>query len=246
MHKHEIVSEILLALASACIDCRDEKGFVDLVRSFVQPLLPHRSLVAALGRVDLNHLEILTTIGVDHPLQALQELKQTQSLHQRTALAHWLRTNEPLVLQLPEDKLLLSDLERREMELYRLGRIAAHGVIDLAAASGSYFSFAGVPDRLERTLINNRLRLIAPHLHQAMHAVFREQTHARNMCERLSTVEYELLRWVAAGRSNSEIAALRGRSVATVRNQLSSVFRKLHVSSRAEAVRALVTRGPYL
>ena len=39
-----------------------------------------------------------------------------------------------------------------------------------------------------------------------------------------------------AGESNAVIAAARGSSVSTVKNQLSSLFRKLGVSSRAELV----------
>jgi len=52
----------------------------------------------------------------------------------------------------------------------------------------------------------------------------------------LTALERELLRWVAAGRSNAQIARLRGRSEATIRNQLHALYKKLGVANRAEAV----------
>jgi glycosyltransferase involved in cell wall biosynthesis/DNA-binding CsgD family transcriptional regulator len=53
---------------------------------------------------------------------------------------------------------------------------------------------------------------------------------------RLTRAEQHLLQLLAAGRSNDEIAALRRRSAATIRNQLSSLYQKLGVTRRVEAV----------
>jgi DNA-binding NarL/FixJ family response regulator len=52
----------------------------------------------------------------------------------------------------------------------------------------------------------------------------------------LTEREREVLTHLAAGRSNDAIATILGLSTKTVRNHVSSVFSKLHVSSRAEAV----------
>jgi DNA-binding NarL/FixJ family response regulator len=62
--------------------------------------------------------------------------------------------------------------------------------------------------------------------------------------ERLSTLsaaETSVLADLITGRSNQEIADARGTSVRTVVNQVSAVFRKLGVGSRAEL--ALVLAG---
>ena len=53
---------------------------------------------------------------------------------------------------------------------------------------------------------------------------------------KLTSVEKELLMWLAAGRTNSEMAQLRQRSPATICNQLEKLYAKLGVSTRAEAV----------
>ena len=54
--------------------------------------------------------------------------------------------------------------------------------------------------------------------------------------ERLTPAEAEVMRWLAAGKTNLQISELRGRSAATVRNQLHSIFTKLGVATRGEAV----------
>ena len=52
----------------------------------------------------------------------------------------------------------------------------------------------------------------------------------------LSASEREVLALVRRGLSNKEIAAARGRSVATVKNQLASVFQKFGVTSRTRLI----------
>jgi DNA-binding CsgD family transcriptional regulator len=57
-----------------------------------------------------------------------------------------------------------------------------------------------------------------------------------------SRIDVELLRLVSAGHSTKQIAELRSRSPATVRNQLSALYQKLGVARRSEAVAKLVRR----
>lgn len=59
---------------------------------------------------------------------------------------------------------------------------------------------------------------------------------------RLTAAERAVTRALVTGRSNAEIAALRGVSVRTVANQLASIYEKLGVGSRLELV-ALITSG---
>ncbi len=59
----------------------------------------------------------------------------------------------------------------------------------------------------------------------------------------LSQAELGVLTEVIAGRSNREIACERGTSLRTVTNQVSAVFRKLNVRSRAELALLLAGGG---
>jgi DNA-binding CsgD family transcriptional regulator len=59
----------------------------------------------------------------------------------------------------------------------------------------------------------------------------------------LTPAEREVVALVCRGCGNKEIAALRGTSVNTVGNQLSSVFHKLGVASRFELVELATRRA---
>jgi len=52
----------------------------------------------------------------------------------------------------------------------------------------------------------------------------------------LTRREREVLEWIASGLSNQAIAAKLGLSTNTISNHISSIFGKLQVSSRAEAI----------
>lgn len=58
----------------------------------------------------------------------------------------------------------------------------------------------------------------------------------------LSNAERAVMSGILEGRSNAEIAALRGTSVRTVANQVAKLFDKLGVRSRAELTARLRLR----
>ena len=76
-------------------------------------------------------------------------------------------------------------------------------------------------------------------------SLFRELSRRHRECshlkgdEPLTSREREILRSVSRGRSNKEIAREFDLSLATVKNHVHSIFLKLHVSCRTEAVSRL-------
>jgi DNA-binding NarL/FixJ family response regulator len=65
----------------------------------------------------------------------------------------------------------------------------------------------------------------------------------RNTYEELTHREIEVLREIARGKANKEIAAALAISEYTVKDHLKSIMGKLHVAVRTEAVTAAVQRG---
>ena len=59
----------------------------------------------------------------------------------------------------------------------------------------------------------------------------------------LTEREKEILRWVAAGLQNKEIAQKLGISLATVRNHIHNILEKLDVHSKLEAVSLAFRQG---
>ena len=225
-----------LELTAACsMPCESAETFRNLVRRFVSPLLPHQFSVAVLGCLSFDHLSIRHMIGIDYPEPFLEMIPRHSKLADRPVIAKWLSTREPLVIDPVRDRNFLSPLELREIETFGLGRISVHGQIDLSSSMASYFSFAGTHAAVSDQRAKFLLRLVTPHLHAALVSI-PAMSMSSPVLDKLTRLERELLIWLAAGRSNVQIAALRGRSPTTIRNQISTLFRKLHVATRAEAV----------
>lgn len=75
---------------------------------------------------------------------------------------------------------------------------------------------------------------------------FNEQPMSAPEVGKLSAREFEIVDLLAKGLGNKQIADQLGLSPGTVRNYLRSVYRKLHVSTRTEAVvRFFGHDGPY-
>jgi ATP/maltotriose-dependent transcriptional regulator MalT len=76
------------------------------------------------------------------------------------------------------------------------------------------------------------LTLLRPHLHQA----HLDAEHHRRGTPQLTRRQWELLRLVAAGHTNAQIARRPCVSEGTVRKHLENIYSRLHVSSRTAAV----------
>jgi DNA-binding CsgD family transcriptional regulator len=184
----------------------------------------------------INDLDAL--VSNSGPPAHLAQIPLKLNLRERPVVSRWLKDREPVVVQLTRDAAILSERERFEIETYGLGRLAIHGLLDLHARTGSYFSFAQVDEALAEAWVLDRLRLVVPLLHTALQQLSDlPDLSASPPAVPLSEKEVQLLQWLAAGRSNTEIATLCCRSQATVRNQLHSLYDKLGVANRAEATR---------
>ena len=76
------------------------------------------------------------------------------------------------------------------------------------------------------------LVLLRPHLHQA----YLDTERRRDPVPRLTLRQRELLRLLAAGYTNTQIARRLGISEGTVRTHLENIYTRLNVSSRTAAV----------
>jgi DNA-binding CsgD family transcriptional regulator len=86
------------------------------------------------------------------------------------------------------------------------------------------------PDFTERELM--MLRLVRPHVAELHARRDRELRGEPNLTPR----QWEILRQVATGAANHQIARTLGLSEATVRKHLENIFVRLNVNSRTEAV----------
>jgi DNA-binding CsgD family transcriptional regulator len=93
-----------------------------------------------------------------------------------------------------------------------------------------FFFRSSGPDFSERD--RAVLTLLRPHLHRA----FLDAERCRHPVPRLTPRQWELLRLLAAGHTNTQIARRLGISERTVRTHLENIYGRLDVSSRTAAV----------
>ena len=82
--------------------------------------------------------------------------------------------------------------------------------------------------------------MMTTHLLSSSH---RRHNKALDLVEHLSERERQLLAHIAQGETNREIAHALGLSEKTVRNYVSQLLQKLHLSNRAEAAVFAVRHG---
>lgn len=236
---------LLLDIAQASLAVRNAADYEALINGPVRQVLPHDKLFSVIGEIRFGHTQLRKCVCVNWPAEWLALISNVSSVAERPVIDKWLSTRAPVVVDDNEaDQSWISERELFEIRLFELGRIAVFGLPDLAGHQTSYFSFANVDAALSKADITHRLALICPHLHQALLRVPGHETDNPEQRIELTEIEKELLRWLAAGRSNQEIAQLRQRSPATVRNQLEKLYAKLGVSGRTEAAALAVSRWP--
>jgi len=74
-------------------------------------------------------------------------------------------------------------------------------------------------------------------------AVRRDELSTGDLRVALSAREMEVLKFLAKGLSNKDIAGRMRLSPSTVKRHVENIFRKLHVTNRVEAAIYAVTKG---
>lgn len=237
-------SLLFARFAEAAVGVVDPASFQHLIAHHVQPLLPHGMPLAVIGQLSFDHLTVLQHITVNYPEWALALVTQPINIRERPVLQRWLHTRLPVVVGgQGSDDALMSERERQEAQAIGMGRFAAYGLPDLTSRMGSYFSFAQIPPEMDHATLVQRLRVMMPLLHVALVQACSRQAEPETKTSTLTAIEKELLGWLAAGRTNQEIAAMRQRSPDTVRNQLIKLYAKLGVATRAEAVSLMLSES---
>ncbi|GIW54790.1 MAG: hypothetical protein KatS3mg082_1194 [Nitrospiraceae bacterium] len=114
------------------------------------------------------------------------------------------------------------------------------GSLEARRGLASFFSFAG-GESGDNQRYAGILEYIIHHLHQAL--VKNAPNPAYNRVNGLSSRELAVLNWMKDGKTNWEIARILGVTERTVRFHIESIFIKLDVTSRTQAVALAVESG---
>jgi transcriptional regulator EpsA len=236
--------------------------FKTFIRTRIRHILPHEMAMCVLG--EIYSMRILRLINIDFPPGYLQRVIRPDQVILSAPVKGWIHKRSPI-------RIVANDVDEKEDSAWHLAArafgiksFACHGIVDLSGAVFTYFEFGDVEtDALPYKMI---LNLIVPHLHATLVRLLTEEyvsSTIRNYDIEQSAVppadspaqppkptffditerERQILRWIAAGKSNWEIGKILLISEFTVKNHVQNVLKKMSATSRTQAATKAVSCG---
>lgn len=237
------------------VEVRSHFDVLAWLQSDMQRYLPHDILIAAWGNFQQGniHHDILSPLA---GVRSQNSNAQTVTPLLLTLFQRWTEfRKKPFALNAGESGFLRDDSGLKNAvgaALQKMRGALVHGIVDERGSHDCLyvaFSSKGNFGAQERGAMAVVLPYIDTALRQVTHLPHQSngQIHTDNGTEfavpqeyNLTAREYEILHWVAMGKTNPEIASILEISSFTVKNHMQRVFRKLDVTSRAQAVGKLI------
>jgi DNA-binding CsgD family transcriptional regulator len=127
-----------------------------------------------------------------------------------------------------------------EARSYGLTHGITAGMLERRRGFATFFSFAG-GDSADTNRYKGLFEYLLPYLHRTL--IANTHTPLPNRVKGLSPREMMVLTWMKQGKTNWEISRIIGVSERTVRFHVESIFMKLDVGSRTQAVAFAMEHG---
>lgn len=213
------------------------------VQGQFQGVLPHEVMVCVKFSEDdeIEHIECLRRTMSD--IQAIRRLcGRNDGLAVRLARHHRSSCKKPLLLASAVDAEDGDETSLFFGEIEKLGfrNALVHGTGKIRGGGAVFVLLSLVGDPLHR--LSHLIELMLPVLYLAYLRVISSNVDrtagksAGDPRQTLTARELEIVRWVAEGKTNIEIGIILELSPITIKNRLQTIFRKLGVTNRTQAV----------
>lgn len=246
-------------------ECHELESINDLksfIRTRIREILPHDAALCGLGEIHTRR--ILRLINIDFPPGYLQRVIRPDQVILSAPFGAWIRKRSPIFIEMNKCDDKEDAAWQSAAREFGLKSFVCHGIVDLSGTVFTYFEFGDAKaDCLPYKVI---LNLIVPHLHAALVRLMTEEyvssairnygadkpgphpsasspPHAKSACFDITERERQILKWIAAGKSNWEIGKILLISEFTVKNHVQNVLKKMSATSRAQAAIKAVSCG---
>ena len=238
--------------AQECHALKNVGDIKNFIKVRVGSLIPHEMALCGIG--DLKRQAIIRFINIGYPDQFLRFCVHPDQAIRSDVTLKWLKKREPIIYDESQENTDKNINWLNVAKANKVKTIASHGLVDPFNQYFSYFSFGNI-DTSTCDEINKSLIEIIPYLHYALARTLTTPFVAHdtcddtdgscaeiNLCEQkgsltfLTPREQEMMKFIALGKSNLEIAQILGISHYTVSNHIKSIFKRLDVVNRAQAV----------
>lgn len=221
------------------------------VQGRLQRFLPHDILIAAWGDFSLGliYFDVISAL----PGVRTENMASVQLNAFLTCLFnHWIKNNrKPFLLDMKQAEstaMKASACEVQDRHFGKMNYAFVHAIKDFRGRHDCLYVLLG-KNNIQYADKKNMFELLLPYIDSSL----RQVAHLTNQLPKteaflerrvaevdttsdMSTREAEIMMWVRKGKTNSEIGAILDISEFTVKNHLQRVFKKLDVTSRAQAV----------
>lgn len=216
----------------------ESKQFPAWLDQYLKPLFRCEKLFCVHGDVIAGEVKATHWLASGYETTAFQSFTRTFEWSQRGCLKWWLQHRKPFLLDIQAPPPYASEFEIQEMHFSGLHSVVGHGLINHLAKEGSYFSLGNLADPLGPWHLE-LMELVMPVMHSQFLDFIHQQAHISLDMEGIPPRQREILRHTLRGLSDKEIALQMTISEKTVRNQLSKLYKILHVSSRMQLMAKL-------
>jgi transcriptional regulator EpsA len=245
---------------SGSLEVRSHMDLLIWLQGDMQHYLPHEVLIVAwgdLGKSNLQH-DVISAIPGVRSLNA--DTKDVNALMARLHGTWVANGRRPTSLSCEDSSLLVYGSDQKSalgQVLKKMRSALVHGVVDRRSALDClYVTFSGNSTAAGTGL--SAMARVLPYLDMALRQVAHlphqlpeptdpdQQTQPRVVQDfGLSERELEVMKWVAAGKTNPEIGSILDLSEFTIKNHLKRIFVKLDVINRAQAVGRFKSLAPH-
>ena len=233
--------------------------FKDFMKTKVRILINYDMAVCGIG--DIKSRRVIRLINIDFPNSYLRHAVQPNQSIQSPIVHKWLGSQDPIVFYTEN---VTEDMDQKWLKIIKESKIrtiSSHGLLDPCNQSFSYFGFANT-GYVNADIMRFKLIELIPYLHYALTRVLTLSHNTTNVPEYISDTdsfdkvllsekyekislvtmrELEILNWISLGKRNEDIAQILSISKHTVSNHIKSIFKKLDVTSRAQAISKAAT-----
>jgi DNA-binding CsgD family transcriptional regulator len=203
----------------------------------LRQFFPFQRFLGAYGRLSGGRIRMRNLVTSGHEAEFLASLETAFDMTARGCFAWWVQNRAAFILDPASPPDFATPREIDEIGKYSLGIIAAHGVIDPFAGTGTYLSFSGVVAD-DPVQARAALNLIAPVLHALFLATEQVARPAVDL-SKLTDRQRELVDLALMGLPDKTIATRLGISENTVGNHFRGIYERLGITKRSQLIAIL-------
>jgi DNA-binding CsgD family transcriptional regulator len=221
----------------------NESDIIAWVEGPLRRFFPFEKFQGGYGKMCGRRINALLMISSGHSPEFLNSLRRNFDLNVSACFAWWVSNRKPFLIDeqgaLDEEGAPIPSIgsELDANRRFSLGLVAAHGVVDPFANTGTSLRFAGVPKgQPKRTF--TALKLIAPVLHTLFLQTKQVEMSPVDLTL-LTDRQRELVSLALVGLSDKAIAQRLAISDHTVGTHFRTIYAKLGISKRGQLIALL-------